>query len=120
MIYVFPTNPAALGIVLQPDHTADPVSLLSNITAALGTGVKFNALEFEGIKLADGTVCSGNVYIGQFDMDITTGVGVIKTLKPGVQWSFGNERDGNVFDPERLFLQTDNDNDGAQIRGITR
>ena len=66
--------PAALGIVVQPDHTASPVSILANFAGVVGTPEsRFNSLEFEPMKSADKTANTGNVYIGYVDMNMITG-----------------------------------------------
>ena len=120
MAYTFPTNPAALGIVTQPSHIASPVKLLSSVPAAEGqdTDTKFHSIELEAINTVGKALNAGVVFIGQSNMNTSTGAGVIKSLSPGEQWSFDAGTHGNIFDPDKLYLQTLNDNDGVQVRAI--
>lgn len=116
--YYWKTNPASLGMVIQTDHTAAPVSLMSGVVSAVGSNQAFNSLSIQAVKVADLTANTGKIYIGQFDMNISSGVGVIKTLAPGEIWTITAGTWGNKFHPEQLWLQAASDNDGAQVAGI--
>lgn len=105
-------------MVLQPDHTASPVSLLSAVPGAVGHDTRFFSLEVEAIKSPDKTKNVGVVYIGTSDMNIATGDGVIKSLSAGEQWGMGDAAGIAIILPAQLFLQTATDNDGVQVRGL--
>ena len=115
--YTFPTNPVSLGIITVT-KAGTPVSLVSSVSAAKDQGVLCRAIELEAIKDVVKTANTGNVFVGASDMNTSTGVGVIKTLIPGEQWSVWAT--GNALAPDRLFLDAATNGDGAQGRCLVQ
>lgn len=117
MYTAFTSNPVGLGLITKTS-VSQPVSLLSQAGASpIALGVRLRWIEVEAMKDGIKTANTGPTYIGTSAMNISTLVGVIKVLGVSEQWRFGDETNGEFFDPDKLFFQVANNSDGIHVRG---
>jgi len=104
-----------LGLI-QPNATATAVNVNAN------TILSANKLKFQSVPAGCTTLVASTapIYIGSSALDIATGAGVIKVLEAGDEWSFGDERDGNLIDLASIFVKAQNATDGVLVCAFKR
>lgn len=100
------TNPFSLGKITATSGT--PASIMTNRSTY--TEYRCNRLEIQALFT---NTSSKRVYIGNSTMDISTMAGVLRILDPGEAWVLQNNTGGCNINPWEIYIDVDNNDEGA-------